>query len=324
MSKQFLRVNNVWTEILTPSDKKQYLANLSGESVEIQFSNIRNLNIGAVVTPTFTIGGTISQICTPKNVYVYAKAKVSNDVVLLNDKDRINLNDQEELSKTLDTLSIQVMRATERITNLELEKVQHDSNYYWLLRYFLSNNNNIHKFESWLTEKTIKLDKRLYAIERYVIQHKEDYADMKTVMDAFEASGITGSSLNTLNTSIANVASEVTSVIGRLNTLEPQVNDYVVDVNNSLEKAITPIRSELTNVHYDLNTLNNSMVVLANQHTKEEINDAADQLIKNYEGSTEAVKKVITSVRDLIIELMSKVDYNDVVVMSSNMEMLKD
>lgn len=57
MSKQFLRVNNVWTEILTPSDKKQYLANLSGESVEIQFSDIRNLNIGAVVTPTFTIGG---------------------------------------------------------------------------------------------------------------------------------------------------------------------------------------------------------------------------------------------------------------------------
>ena len=42
------------------------------------------------------------------------------------------------------------------------------------------------------------------------------------------------------------------------------------------------------------------------------------------EGSTEAVKKVITSVRDLIIEMMSKVDYDDVVVLSSNMEMLKD
>ena len=40
MSKQFLRVNNVWTEILTPSDTKQYLANLSGESVEIKFSEI--------------------------------------------------------------------------------------------------------------------------------------------------------------------------------------------------------------------------------------------------------------------------------------------
>lgn len=324
MSKQFLRVNNVWTEILTPSDTKQYLANLSGESVEIQFSNIRNLNIGAVVTPTFTVGGSIGQICTPKNVYVYAKAKVSNDVVLLNDIDRIKLNDQEELSNTLDALGVQVMRATERITNLELEKVQHNSNYYWLLRYFLSNTNNIHQFESWLTEKTIKLDKRLYAIERYVIQHKKEYNDMKTVMDALDASGIAGDSLDSLKTSIANVTSEMTSVIGRLNTLEPQVNDYVVDVNASLDKAITPIQSELTNVHYDLNALNNTMVVLANQHTKEEINAAAEQLIKNYEGSTEIVERVITSVRDLIIELINKVDYDDVVVMSSDINTLKE
>lgn len=324
MSKQFLRVNNVWTEILTPSDTKQYLANLSGESVEIKFSNIRNLNVSAVANPSFTIGGTISQICAPKDVYVYAKAKLTNDVVLLSDKDRINLNDQEELSKTLDTLGIQVMRATERITNLELEKVQHNSDHYWLLRYFLSNNNDIHKFESWLTERTVKLDKRLYAIERYVIKHKEEYADMKSVMDEFKASGIADNSLSALNTSIASIASEVTSVIWRLNTLEPQVNDYVADVNNSLDKAIVPIKSELTNVHYDLNALNNSMVVLANQHTKEEINDAANQLIKNYEGSSESVKKVITSVRDLVVDLINKVDYDDVVVLNSDMEMLKE
>ena len=127
-----------------------------------------------------------------------------------------------------------------------------------------------------------------------------------------------------MKTSIANVTSEMTSVIGRLNTLEPQVNDYVVDVNASLDKAITPIQSELTNVHYDLNALNNTMVVLANQHTKEEINAAAEQLIKNYEGSTEIVERVITSVRDLIIELINKVDYDDVVVMSSDMDTLKE
>ena len=146
---------------------------------------------------------------------------------------------------------------------------------------------------------------------------------MKTVMDALDASGIAGDSLDSLKTSIANVTSEMTSVIGRLNTLEPQVNDYVVDVNASLDKAITPIQSELTNVHYDLNALNNTMVVLANQHTKEEINAAAEQLIKNYEGSTEIVERVITSVRDLIIELINKVDYDDVVVMSSDIDTLK-
>ena len=147
---------------------------------------------------------------------------------------------------------------------------------------------------------------------------------MKTVMDALDASGIGGDSLDSLKTSIANVTSEMTSVIGRLNTLEPQVNDYVVDVNASLDKAITPIQSELTNVHYDLNALNNTMVVLANQHTKEEINAAAEQLIKNYEGSTEIVERVITSVRDLIIELINKVDYDDVVVMSSDIDTLKE
>ena len=321
MSKQFLRVNNIWTELLTPSDEKQHLANLTGEPIEIQFSNIRNLNIGAVVTPTFTIGGTI---CTPKNVYVYGKAKYSNDVVILADKDRIDLNDQETLSNTLDALTVQVMRATERITNLELAKAEHNSNYYWLLRYFLSNSNNSKQFDAWLTERTVKLDKRLFAIERYVTKHKEDYLEMKSVVDAFEASGINKESLTTLNNNITSVASEMTSVIGRLNTLEPQVNDYVVDINNTLKKTILPVQSELTNLHYDLNSLNNTVVVLASQHSKEDIEDAAEQLIKNYAGSDETVKKVITSIRDLIIELMSKVDYADAIELSTNLDIFKE
>lgn len=312
--KQYLRVSPKWTELLAPSDDPQYLANVSGTTIQIQFAKIRNLNIGADGNPSFALGGSIAQMLTPSGMYVYGKAiNTSDSAILITDNARISQNDQTELQNALDKVTAEIMRATNRITTLESNDVDFGHKYYWLLRYFLNTTLKNQQFDAWLTERTTKLVKRIFAVEEWVLNHKKEFTSLQTVIGALDASGITADSIVSMKASLASVSGELSTVISRLNTLEPRVDDYTTDLMETIEKTVKPVTSKVDEVRNDFDALNNSLVVLVKQHTKQEVIDVAESLIDTYQETDPDMVSTVESLRDMIVSIYNKVDYGDVI-----------
>lgn len=325
MSKIYLRVTPSWQEILAPDTEglSRYLANISGTSIQIQLSKIRNLNIGAVSTPTFTVGGAIGQLKIDPTYYVYARASRDTEGVAIVDTRHISKNDQRDLNEEIQAIGVQIARVMARVTNLELKDIDQNHKYYWFLRTFLKTTLKLQEYDAWLTERTLTLNKRLFAVENYIRDNKQQYAKIKTdVTNIFADIAKLGDITETAKT-IANINAEVATIIQRLNTIEPQMEQYIGDVTSAVTTVIEPMTTKLEGVSSDLSALNNSIQTLTAKSTKAEITSATTELINRYQATDPTVVPTIRSLNTMLVSLVNKVDYEDTILVGGDLGVLE-
>ena len=327
----YLRATETWTELFSPREDAAYMVNLSGTSVKVIYSTIQ------LVDPTefdeaekhcFVIGGTISQIKCPPNTYVYAKAKQSHpspdgsSVIIVAHNSRINPDVVTGANADVESLALQIVALTERVTKDELSMVDHDINYQKLLRQYLlshlSDQEDITRCYGFL----LRQNRRLVAAEAAFAKWRRDYAGVNKHLAAIINASYDMQVVNNLSGSVIKYMREVESLNKKVDKL------LSVSVTDEEASTIKNSAATLKAVDQGFTNMNNSLQALVNANedelakTKEELISKLDK--KEFIDTVNALYNLIDRVRkntevndNQETDLITKVDYSDAVIVQS-------
>ena len=311
-NRHFLRVTNDWTKIAEPDDKSNYFANVSGISIQCVFSDDAIVDTAAINTDEvhpFTVGGTISQLCTYGKKYVYARAlglSETEQAAIVIDAERMPVDDVANIQEEVQTIAVELMKLTKRVNTNRLDNIDHAIDYELFIRQFIDSTAAHHLQFTALHKHIATIWEELFLAEKYIQQHRSDYASLKDVVDHIKANG-TGSGADSeevqkLRDEVANVILSVTDCTNLVDSLKKQVQtntDNITDINT---EELPPIKTTVNKLSDNLAALNNAFVQLTTNHTVAEINDIFNDLVVSVPSESIGT---VTAIRDFIIDIIN-------------------
>ena len=311
-NKHFLRVTNDWTKIAEPDDKSNYFANVSGISIQCVFSDDAIVDTAAINTDEvhpFTVGGTISQLCTYGKKYVYARAlglSETEQAAIVIDAERMPVDDVANIQEEVQTIAVELMKLTKRVSTNRLDNIDHAIDYELFIRQFIDSTAAHHLQFTALHKHIATIWEELFLAEKYIQQHRSDYASLKDVVDHIKANG-TGSGADSeevqkLRDEVANVILSVTDCTNLVDSLKKQVQtntDNITDINT---EELPPIKTTVNKLSDNLAALNNAFVQLTTNHTVAEINDIFNDLVVSVPSESIGT---VTAIRNFIIDIIN-------------------
>lgn len=312
-NKHFLRVTNNWTKIAEPDDKNNYFANVSGTSIQCVFSDDAIEDTTAINTDEvhpFTVGGTISQLCTYGKKYVYARAlglSETEQAAIVIDAERMPVDDVANIQEEVQTIAVELMKLTKRVSTNRLDNIDHAIDYELFIRQFIDSTAAHHLQFTALHKHIATIWEELFLAEKYIQQHRSDYASLKDVVEHIKTNGTGGSSADSeevqkLRDEVANVILSVTDCTNLVDSLKKQVQtntDNITDINT---EELPPIKTTVNKLSDNLAALNNAFVQLTTNHTVTEVNDIFNDLIVSVPSESIGT---VTAIRDFIIDIIN-------------------
>ena len=312
-NKHFLRVTNNWTKIAEPDDKNNYFANVSGTSIQCVFSDDAiedTTTINTNEAHPFTVGGTISQLCTYGKKYVYARAlglSETEQAAIVLDAERMPVDDVANIQEEVQTIAVELMKLTKRVSTNRLDNIDHAIDYELFIRQFIDSTAAHHLQFTALHKHIATIWEELFLAEKYIQQHRNDYASLKDVVDHIKTNGTGGSSADSeevqkLRDEVANVVLSVTDCTNLVDNLKKQVQantDNITDINTD---ELPPIKTTINKLSDNLAALNNAFVQLTTNHTVAEINDIFNDLVVGVPSESIGTA---TAIRDFIIDIIN-------------------
>lgn len=312
-NKHFLRVTNNWTKIAEPDDKNNYFANVSGTSIQCVFSDDAIEDTTAINTSEvhpFTVGGTISQLCTYGKKYVYARAlglSETEQAAIVIDAERMPVDDVANIQEEVQTIAVELMKLTKRVSTNRLDNIDHAIDYELFIRQFIDSTAAHHLQFTALHKHIATIWEELFLAEKYIQQHRSDYASLKDVVEHIKTNGTGGSSADSeevqkLRDEVANVILSVTDCTNLVDSLKKQVQtntDNITDINT---EELPPIKTTVNKLSDNLAALNNAFVQLTTNHTVTEVNDIFNDLIVSVPSESIGT---VTAIRDFIIDIIN-------------------
>ncbi len=312
-NKHFLRVTNNWTKIAEPDDKNNYFANVSGTSIQCVFSDDAiedTTTINTNEAHPFTVGGTISQLCTYGKKYVYARAlglSETEQAAIVLDAERMPVDDVANIQEEVQTIAVELMKLTKRVSTNRLDNIDHAIDYELFIRQFIDSTAAHHLQFTALHKHIATIWEELFLAEKYIQQHRNDYASLKDVVDHIKTNGTGGSSADSeevqkLRDEVANVILSVTDCTNLVDSLKKQVQantDNITDINTD---ELPPIKTTINKLSDNLAALNNAFVQLTTNHTVTEINDIFNDLVVGVPSESIGTA---TAIRDFIIDIIN-------------------
>ena len=312
-NKHFLRVTNNWTKIAEPDDKNNYFANVSGTSIQCVFSDDAiedTTTINTNEAHPFTVGGTISQLCTYGKKYVYARAlglSETEQAAIVLDAERMPVDDVANIQEEVQTIAVELMKLTKRVSTNRLDNIDHAIDYELFIRQFIDSTAAHHLQFTALHKHIATIWEELFLAEKYIQQHRNDYASLKDVVDHIKTNGTGGSSADSeevqkLRDEVANVILSVTDCTNLVDSLKKQVQantDNITDINTD---ELPPIKTTINKLSDNLAALNNAFVQLTTNHTVAEINDIFNDLVVGVPSESIGTA---TAIRDFIIDIIN-------------------
>lgn len=311
-NKHFLRVTNNWTKIAEPNDKNNYFANVSGTSIQCVFSDDAIEDTTAINTSEvhpFTVGGTISQLCTYGKKYVYARAlglSETEQAAIVIDAERMPVDDVANIQEEVQTIAVELMKLTKRVSTNRLDNIDHAIDYELFIRQFIDSTAAHHLQFTALHKHIATIWEELFLAEKYIQQHRSDYASLKDVVDHIKANG-TGSGADSeevqkLRDEVANVILSVTDCTNLVDSLKKQVQTNTDDITDINTEELPPIKTTVNKLSDNLAALNNAFVQLTTNHTVTEVNDIFNDLIVSVPSESIGT---VTAIRDFIIDIIN-------------------
>ena len=312
-NKHFLRVTNDWTKIAEPDDKNNYFANVSGTSIQCVFSDDAiedTTTINTNEAHPFTVGGTISQLCTYGKKYVYARAlglSETEQAAIVLDAERMPVDDVANIQEEVQTIAVELMKLTKRVSTNRLDNIDHAIDYELFIRQFIDSTAAHHLQFTALHKHIATIWEELFLAEKYIQQHRNDYASLKDVVDHIKTNGTGGSSADSeevqkLRDEVANVILSVTDCTNLVDSLKKQVQantDNITDINTD---ELPPIKTTINKLSDNLAALNNAFVQLTTNHTVAEINNIFNDLVVGVPSESIGTA---TAIRDFIIDIIN-------------------
>ena len=312
-NKHFLRVTNNWTKIAEPDDKNNYFANVSGTSIQCVFSDDAiedTTTINTNEAHPFTVGGTISQLCTYGKKYVYARAlglSETEQAAIVLDAERMPVDDVANIQEEVQTIAVELMKLTKRVSTNRLDNIDHAIDYELFIRQFIDSTAAHHLQFTALHKHIATIWEELFLAEKYIQQHRNDYASLKDVVDHIKTNGTGGSSADSeevqkLRDEVANVILSVTDCTNLVDSLKKQVQantDNITDINTD---ELPPIKTTINKLSDNLAALNNAFVQLTTNHTVAEINNIFNDLVVGVPSESIGTA---TAIRDFIIDIIN-------------------
>ena len=312
-NKHFLRVTNDWTKIAEPDDKNNYFANVSGTSIQCVFSDDAiedTTTINTNEVHPFTVGGTISQLCTYGKKYVYARAlglSETEQAAIVLDAERMPVDDVANIQEEVQTIAVELMKLTKRVSTNRLDNIDHAIDYELFIRQFIDSTAAHHLQFTALHKHIATIWEELFLAEKYIQQHRNDYASLKDVVDHIKTNGTGGSSADSeevqkLRDEVANVILSVTDCTNLVDSLKKQVQtntDNITDINT---EELPPIKTTVNKLSDNLAALNNAFVQLTTNHTVTEINDIFNDLVVSVPSESIGT---VTAIRNFIIDIIN-------------------
>ena len=312
-NKHFLRVTNDWTKIAEPDDKSNYFANVSGISIQCVFSDDAIEDTTAINTSEvhpFTVGGTISQLCTYGKKYVYARAlglSETEQAAIVIDAERMPVDDVANIQEEVQTIAVELMKLTKRVNTNRLDNIDHAIDYELFIRQFIDSTAAHHLQFTALHKHIATIWEELFLAEKYIQQHRSDYASLKDVVEHIKTNGTGGSSADSeevqkLRDEVANVILSVTDCTNLVDSLKKQVQtntDNITDINT---EELPPIKTTINKLSDNLAALNNAFVQLTTNHTVAEINDIFNDLVVSVPSESIGT---VTAIRNFIIDIIN-------------------
>ena len=312
-NKHFLRVTNNWTKIAEPDDKNNYFANVSGTSIQCVFSDDAIVDTAAINTDEvhpFTVGGTISQLCTYGKKYVYARAlglSETEQAAIVIDAERMPVDDVANIQEEVQTIAVELMKLTKRVSTNRLDNIDHAIDYELFIRQFIDSTAAHHLQFTALHKHIATIWEELFLAEKYIQQHRSDYASLKDVVEHIKTNGTGGSSADSeevqkLRDEVANVILSVTDCTNLVDSLKKQVQtntDNITDINT---EELPPIKTTVNKLSDNLAALNNAFVQLTTNHTVTEVNDIFNDLAVSVPSESIGT---VTAIRNFIIDIIN-------------------
>lgn len=312
-NKHFLRVTNNWTKIAEPDDKNNYFANVSGTSIQCVFSDDAIEDTAAINTDEvhpFTVGGTISQLCTYGKKYVYARAlglSETEQAAIVIDAERMPVDDVANIQEEVQTIAVELMKLTKRVSTNRLDNIDHAIDYELFIRQFIDSTAAHHLQFTALHKHIATIWEELFLAEKYIQQHRSDYASLKDVVEHIKTNGTGGSSADSeevqkLRDEVANVILSVTDCTNLVDSLKKQVQTNTDDITDINTEELPPIKTTVNKLSDNLAALNNAFVQLTTNHTVTEVNDIFNDLIVSVPSESIGT---VTAIRDFIIDIIN-------------------
>jgi len=311
-NKHFLRVTNNWTKIAEPDDKNNYFANVSGISIQCVFSDNAIEDTSTINTDEnhpFTVGGTISQLCTYGKKYVYARAlglSETEQAAVMIDTERMTVDDVANVQEEVQTIAVELMKLTKRVSTNRLDNIDHAIDYELFIRQFIDSTAAHHIQFTELHKHIATLWEELFLAEKYIQQHRSDYASLKDVVDHIKTGGGSGNidsaELQKLRDEVANVVLGVSDCTNTVENLRKQVQANTDGITSINTNELPPIKTTVNKLSDNLAALNNALVQMTTNHTVDEIKDIFNDLVISV--PSESIGSV-TAIRNFIIDIIN-------------------
>ena len=222
----------------------------------------------------------------------------------------------------VESLALQIVALTERVTKDELSMVDHDINYQKLLRQYLlshlSDQEDITRCYGFL----LRQNRRLVAAEAAFAKWRRDYAGVNKHLAAIINASYDMQVVNNLSGSVIKYMREVESLNKKVDKL------LSVSVTDEEASTIKNSAATLKAVDQGFTNMNNSLQALVNANedelakTKEELISKLDK--EEFIDTVNALYNLIERVRkntevndNQETDLITKVDYSDAVIVQS-------
>ena len=290
-NKYYLRVANSWLQLFAPSGNKRYIANTSGLTIRILLSDTERdtSSIQDENEHYFTVGGSTGQIVGDSTKYIYAKAVTDNPVqqgTVVTDTESISDDDLGNIRESIEFLTTQLIKLSERVTSEELTTAQHHIQF-----------SAIHKHIATIWEE-------LLLAEKFIQRHRTEYATIREMIDNIR-NGDNASlraEVELLKIDVTNILGNYANVVENINDLQDELATTNQKYDNILTDEISPLRRKLTELMNNLAALNNAIVVMTTDHSISEINDIFSDYIATV---PESMVAPVTAIKNDIISIIS-------------------
>lgn len=311
-NKYYLRVANSWLRLFTPSGNARYIANTSGLTIRLLFSNtpldVANINDDNV--HYFTVGGNIGQIVAENTKYVYARAVTDDPVMqgtLITDTESIVDDDLTDVRDSIEFLTVQLMKLSGRVSKQEIKSIDHGVDYELFVRQFLDTTAHQHMQISAIHKHIATIWEELLLAEKFIQNHRVEYAALREMIDNIRSSneGNLRAEVELIKADIVNILSNYADVTDAITDIRNDLSVTDQKYDNLLNDEISPLRRKITELMNKLATLNNALATLTVDHTAEEINALFDDFVVTAPAD---MVPVVTAIRDDIIAIVSRGD----------------
>lgn len=321
-AKHYIRVTNDWQEILYPNENNTYFANVSGitANVLITKNKIEDPSTISDKDHYFSVGGTLAQLRASPDEYVYARALTDSDTeqgAMIVDIEHINADDITGVREEIESISVQIMNLTNRVTKKHMWEINHGIDYELLARQFCDSVAQAHLTDNDLHKHVANIWEELFKAETFLVEHRKYVS--KLADELARISNITGTAdVRQLQVELNTLAKNLNQVSADVDNLNTEMDRVSSGYDTIMNQEVTPTKESLNNLSKSFASLNNSMTRLALYSTPEEIEAAFNKIIVQVPND---IVNVVSAIRDVLVRTPNADDVlnkDDMVVLDPN------